>query len=87
MEFAGPAVATYLYSDRLVGTLGSTGGFGVPFYTKIVVSGGDSWVRRNQSRAGPVHDREALSCGAGGGIAAQPEGGALCLGRGERVRP
>ena len=30
----------------LVGTLGSTGGFGVPFYTKIVVSGGDSWMRR-----------------------------------------
>ena len=83
----GWCVATYLYCHSLVGALGSTGGFGVPFYTKTVVSGGDSWERRNQPRAGPTLDREALSCGAGGGIAAQPEGSAPCPGRGERVRP
>ena len=67
--------------------LGLTGTFGVSLYTKIVDSGGDSWGRRNRTGAGPDTNYEALSDGAEGGSSAQLEGGAVCLCRGDQVRP
>ena len=56
-------------------------------YTKTVVSGGDSWGRRNQTGASPDTNYEALSDGAEGGNLVQLEGGIDCLDRGDRVRP
>jgi len=47
--------------------LGLTGTFGVSLYTKTVVSGGDSWGRRNRTGAGPDPNYEALSDGVEGG--------------------
>ena len=76
------------YSGRSIGTtLGSTGTFGVSLYTKTVVSGGDSWGRRNRTGAGPDTNYEALSDGVEGGSEVQPEGGITCLRCGDRVRP
>ena len=56
--YSGPSMAT---------TLGLTGTFGVSLYTKTVVSGGDSWGRRNRTGAGPDTNYEALSDGVEGG--------------------
>lgn len=64
-----------------------TGTFGVSLYTKTVVSGGDSWGRRNRTGAGPDANCEALSDGVEGGSVVQLESGTLCLNRGDRVRP
>lgn len=57
------------YSSPCIGPMpGSTGAFGVPLYTKTVVSGGDSWGRRNRTGAGPDTNDEALSDGVEGGL-------------------
>lgn len=64
-----------------------TGAFGVPFYIEIVDSEGDSSGRRNRSVEDPINNYEALSFGASGGIAMQPEGGIPCSNHGERARP
>jgi hypothetical protein len=64
-----------------------TGTFGVSLYTKTVVSGGDSWGRRNRTGAGPDTNYEALSDGVEGGCAVLPEGEADGLCHGDRVRP
>lgn len=76
--YSGPSMAT---------TLGLTGTFGVSLYTKTVVSGGDSWGRRNRTGAGPDPNCEALSDGVEGGSVIQLEGGVACLRCGDRVRP
>ena len=57
------------YSSLCIGSSpGSTGTFGVSLYTKTVVSGGDSWGRRNRTGASPDSNCEALSDGAEGGL-------------------
>src|SRR4030065_279272 len=82
------SAANLFYRCPSIGTsLGLTGTFGVSLYTKTVVSGGDSWGRRNRTGAGPDTNYEALSDGAEGGTLVQLEGGIDCLRRGDRVRP
>jgi hypothetical protein len=68
-------------------TLGLTGTLGVPLYTEIVVSGGDSGGRRLRKAIGPDIDVDVLSYGVSGSIVAQLEGCAPCSNRGDRVRP
>ncbi len=76
------------YSTPHIGSaLGLTGTFGVSLYTKTVVSGGDSWGRRNRTGAGPDTNYEALSDGVEGGLSVLPEGGIVDLNRANRVRP
>lgn len=78
----------YKYSLALLrGLLGLTGALGVPFYIEIVDSEGDSSGRRNRSVEDPFNNYEALSFGAGGSIAMQPEGGIPCSYHGEWARP
>ena len=67
-------------------TLDSAGVFGVPLYTKIVVSGGDTRWRRNQSAIDPDATDEISSFGVGGGNDARSEDRASCLSHGNRVR-
>lgn len=62
------------------------GVFGLPLYTKIVVSGGDTRRRRNQHGFEPDAVDEISSLGVGGGSDAQPEGRVSCLDHGNRVR-
>ncbi len=82
------AFRTAFILDLILETmLGLTGTFGVSLYTKIVDSGGDSWGRRNRTGASPEADSEALSDGVEGGHMLLPEGGSVCLCRGDRVRP
>ena len=64
------------YSTLSIGSLpGSTGTFGVSLYTKTVVSGGDSWGRRNRTGAGPDTNYEALSDGVEGGLCSSRRAG------------
>ena len=80
--------ANLFYSTRDIGrALGLTGTFGVSLYTKTVVSGGDSWGRRNRTGAGPDTNYEALSDRVEGGLSVLPEGGIVDLRRANRVRP
>ena len=62
------------------------GVFGVPLYTKIVVSGGDTRRRRNQLDIDPSTVYEISSLGVGVGNDAQSEDRASCLDHGDRVR-
>ncbi len=59
--------ANWLYIDSSFKFApGLTGALGVPFYTEIVDSGGDSLWRRNHDMEGAARDNEATSAGARG---------------------
>lgn len=65
----GTIVPNLFYSTLCIGrSPGLTGTFGVSLYTKTVVSGGDSWGRRNRTGASPDSNSEALSDGVEGGL-------------------
>ena len=71
----------------IITPLDLAGVLGVPLYTKIVDSGGDSRRRRIQVGTGPSADHEISSLGVEGGDGILPEGRGPRLGHGERVRP
>ena len=62
------------------------GVLGVPLYTNIVDSGGDSRRRRNCSGVEPDVDSETLSLLVGGAIVDRSEDRALSLHHGDRAR-
>lgn len=66
--------------------LDSAGVFGVPLYTKIVVSGGDTWRRRNQFGIEPNAVDEISSLGVGVDTDVRSEDRMSRLDHGDRAR-
>ena len=66
---------------------GLTGALGVPFYTEIVDSGGDSLWRRNHDVEGAARDNETSSAGARGAGTTCLERRDSRIDRGQQARP